>query len=117
MTRTTRTYAILSVPPAIYACIRAKLVSAGYTDALHNGAEGDELIDMHGIALQPEDDDTAYESGWIASRRGGALPTPIEVGRKRLYNTPEEALVALNPSEWVAVHITRTTQVSVTAPK
>ena len=47
----TYTYAILPVSKAAFAEIRAKLIEAGYDDAI---SEDDGVIDMHGIALQPE---------------------------------------------------------------
>lgn len=43
----TRTYAILEVSAAAYEEIRALLEAAGYQHAFH-----DDVIDMHGIALQ-----------------------------------------------------------------
>lgn len=48
------TYAILEVSSAAYTEIRAALVAAGYGQALHNWDTADELIDMHGIALQSQ---------------------------------------------------------------
>lgn len=54
----TYTYAVLEVSPAAYQEIRAKLVAAGYQDAVHVDRDGGatrrrtELLDMHGIALQ-----------------------------------------------------------------
>lgn len=45
--RTTHTYAILEVSAAAYEEIRALLEAAGYQHAFH-----DDVIDMHGIALQ-----------------------------------------------------------------
>lgn len=47
----THTYAILKVSPAVYAEIKEKLEAADYVEAFH----GDNIIDMHGIALQAED--------------------------------------------------------------
>lgn len=47
--RTTRTYALMSVSPAVYAEVLAKIKAAGYDHAI----DGDR-IDMHGIALVPE---------------------------------------------------------------
>lgn len=49
----TYTYAILPVSKAAFEEIRAKLVEAGYGDAI---SEDDGVIDMHGIALQPEEE-------------------------------------------------------------
>ena len=51
----THTYAILQVSPAAYAEIRAKLEAAGYTDQFHDDPDG-ELLDMHGIAVQAQDE-------------------------------------------------------------
>lgn len=45
------TYAILDVPGAVYAAVRALLVRASYGHAFHDKADG-EVIDMHGIALR-----------------------------------------------------------------
>jgi hypothetical protein len=49
--RTTHTYATLEVSRAAYDEIRKKLEDAGYQHAFHE----DGLIDMHGIALTPEE--------------------------------------------------------------
>ena len=48
--RSTHTYAILEVSPAAHAEIKAKLLAADYGHAI----AGD-TIDMHGIALEPEE--------------------------------------------------------------
>ena len=47
----TYTYAILDVPRAVYAAVRALLEAADYQHAFHDEGEG-EVIDMHGIALR-----------------------------------------------------------------
>ena len=47
----TYTYAILEVPLAVYAAVRALLDRAGYQHAFHPEKDG-EVIDMHGIALR-----------------------------------------------------------------
>lgn len=47
----TYTYAILDVPAAVYAAVRALLDAADYQHAFH-ADEGREVIDMHGIALR-----------------------------------------------------------------
>jgi len=47
----THTYAILDVPHAVYAAVRALLERASYQHAFHGDADG-EVIDMHGIALR-----------------------------------------------------------------
>ncbi len=50
---TTHTYAILDVPPAVYAAVRALLGAAGYQHAFHDDRDGQgEVIDMHGLALR-----------------------------------------------------------------
>jgi len=58
--RQTHTYVVLPLSPAAYREIRAKLLDAGYGHAFQ-GEPGtpDEVIDMHGIAIQrePEEDD------------------------------------------------------------
>lgn len=51
MTRTTHTYAVLEVSPAVYAEIRAALETAGYDHVFHTDAQHGVVIDMHGIAL------------------------------------------------------------------
>lgn len=49
----THSYAILQVSSYVYQEIRQKLEQAGYGDQFHK--EGDEeLIDMHGIAIQAD---------------------------------------------------------------
>ncbi len=47
----THTYAILDVPRAVYAAVRALLEAADNQHAFHDDREG-EVIDMHGIALR-----------------------------------------------------------------
>jgi hypothetical protein len=47
----TYTYAVLDIPRAVYAAVRALLDAAGYQQAFHANADG-EVIDMHGIALR-----------------------------------------------------------------
>lgn len=47
----THTYAILEVPGAVYAAIRALLKAANYNHSFNTDKEG-EVIDMHGIALR-----------------------------------------------------------------
>jgi len=47
----THTYAILDVPRAVYAAVRALLNRANYQHAFHADGVG-EVIDMHGIALR-----------------------------------------------------------------
>ena len=48
----THTYAILKISPEAYREIRILLDEAGYSDQFLEGSRGDELIDMHGLALQ-----------------------------------------------------------------
>ena len=47
----THTYAILDVPRAVYAAVRALLDAASYAHTFHADTDG-EVIDMHGIALR-----------------------------------------------------------------
>lgn len=47
----THTYAVLEVPRAVYAAVRAILDRAEYSHAFHESQDG-EVIDMHGIALR-----------------------------------------------------------------
>jgi hypothetical protein len=47
----THTYAVLDVPPVVYAAVRALLARADYHHAFHEDRDG-EVIDMHGIALR-----------------------------------------------------------------
>ncbi len=53
----TYTYAILDVPKAVYAAVRALLDRADYQHAFHQD-DGAEVIDMHGIALRSKDGPT-----------------------------------------------------------
>lgn len=53
----TYTYAVLDVPKAVYAAVRALLTAASYQHAFHAGKDG-EVIDMHGIALRSKDGPT-----------------------------------------------------------
>lgn len=47
----THTYAILDVPRAVYAAVRALLEAAEYQHTFHRDGD-EEVIDMHGIALR-----------------------------------------------------------------
>lgn len=49
--KATHTYAVLDVPRAVYAAVRALLDRADYGHAFHGDADG-EVIDMHGLALR-----------------------------------------------------------------
>lgn len=55
--RQTHTYVILPLSPAAYREIRAKLREAGYDHAFQDMGTPDEVIDMHGIAVQREPDE------------------------------------------------------------
>lgn len=55
MTRSTHTYAVLEISKAAYEEIREKLEAAGYGNQFHNEGR-EELIDMHGIAVQSEEE-------------------------------------------------------------
>ena len=48
-----RTYVLMAVPQALYANVKAQLLDAGYTQAIHEDQRR-ECLDMHGIALQVE---------------------------------------------------------------
>jgi hypothetical protein len=56
----TYTYAILDVPRAVYAAVRALLDAADYGHAFHESKDG-EVIDMHGIALRAKDGPTGTD--------------------------------------------------------
>jgi hypothetical protein len=47
----THTYAVLEVPGAVYAAVRALLNRVDYTHAVQKDRDG-EVLDMHGIALR-----------------------------------------------------------------
>lgn len=49
--RQTHTYAVLDVPPTVYAAVRALLRRAEYSHAIHQQPDG-EVIDLHGLALR-----------------------------------------------------------------
>lgn len=49
----TYTYALMDVSEATYQEIKAKLLEAGYSHALHDGDDGI-VLDMHGIALRKQ---------------------------------------------------------------
>lgn len=53
----TRTYAVMQVSKSTYDEIHAKLVEAGYEQALYKTHGGDIVLDMHGIALSTKDGD------------------------------------------------------------
>jgi hypothetical protein len=57
--RQTHTYVLLPLSPAAYREIRAKLLEAGYGHAFHDVGTFEEVIDMHGIAVQraPDEDE------------------------------------------------------------
>ncbi len=54
----THTYAILDVPRAVYAAVRALLDRASYQHAFIDKGMDGEVIDMHGIALRSKDGPT-----------------------------------------------------------
>ena len=56
----THTYAVLDVPGAVYAAVRALLDRASYQHAFHADDDG-ELIDMHGIALRAKSGTTGAD--------------------------------------------------------
>lgn len=60
MTRSTHTYAVLEVPRAVYAAVRALLEAAEYQHAFHAKDDG-EIIDMHGIALRAKGGDAVTD--------------------------------------------------------
>lgn len=68
----THTYAVLEVPNAVYAAIRALLGAAEYDHAFHAGTDG-EVIDMHGIALRSRGGtaSTDITISTLVSRRDG----------------------------------------------
>lgn len=69
----THTYAVLDVPPVVYAAVRALFLAAGYGHAVHAESDG-ELLDMHGVALRS---------------RGGTSATDITVGSLLSSRTKE----------------------------
>jgi hypothetical protein len=75
------TYAVLEVPPVVYAAVRALLAQAEYHHAFHPDKDG-EVIDMHGIALRS---------------RGGAATSNITVSTLLSSKTKEGRVeLALN---------------------
>jgi len=69
----THAYAVLEVPPAVYAAVRALLEAADYGHAFHKD-DGDEVLDMQGIALKS---------------RGGSLDTNVVVSSLLSSRTKE----------------------------
>lgn len=69
----THTYAVLDVPHAVYAAVRALLDAAGYEHAFHDATSDGEVIDMHGIALRSRGGQTgaAITVSTLVSRRDG----------------------------------------------
>lgn len=67
----THTYAVLDVPRAVYAAVRALLDRADYGHAFHAGKDG-EVIDMHGIALRVKDAPASAEYA-----AGAAIPSNL----------------------------------------
>ena len=61
----TYTYAVLEVPRAVYAAVRALLTRADYQHAIHVDGDGSEVIDMHGIALQAKGSLDTMPSGLL----------------------------------------------------
>ena len=68
----THTYAVLEVPNAVYAAVRALLGAADYDHAIHADDKG-EVIDMHGIALRSKSGRAGADItvSTIVSRRDG----------------------------------------------
>lgn len=80
--RSTRTYATLEVPAHLHAFVKKALLAAGYDHAI-NREEGDEHLDMHGIAL------TKMAGGDIESLRWAlidGIEKSNEVAFKAGYN-------------------------------
>jgi len=88
----THTYAVLDVPNAVYAAVRALLKRADYGHAFHADRDG-EVIDMHGIALRskgaPETDITVStllssqtKAGRVELAVNGEL-TQMDLGKAR----------------------------------
>lgn len=71
--RTTHTYAILQVDNAAYRDIRARLVDVGHEDAIHTD-DDNEVINMHGIALQATYNKVASHS--VSSPRRRSIDEP-----------------------------------------
>lgn len=65
--RTTRTFALLEVSPALYAEVRAKLEAAEYDHAFHH-VDGRDVIDMNGIALAEDKPAVAEKDDQSAGR-------------------------------------------------
>lgn len=81
--RSTHTYAVLEVPPVVYAAVKALLQRAGsYEHAfLADGAK--ERIDMHGIALEAKtggNGEGVIEMGTIISAKTGRARIEFQVG-------------------------------------
>lgn len=66
--RTTHTYVTLPLSPAAYDEIRRKLEDAGYQHCFHE----DGLVDMHGLAIEREDDSSDMKEG-----SGSEQPKPL----------------------------------------
>lgn len=93
----TYTYAVLKVTKRAWAEIGAKLKQAGYEQAFHD----DGVVDMHGIAIQPEelpgtavDDGTRIEIGTILSHR-------TKQGMVELVLNDEKAIMDLDKAREV----------------
>lgn len=72
--KTTHTYAILEISPAAYDEIRSKLGAAGYESQFHED-DGQEVIDMHGIAVRASEPEGPDEIEGLSSLAGvGAEP-------------------------------------------
>lgn len=61
--RQTHTYVILPLSAGAYREIRAKLMQAGYGHAFQHVGTPEEVIDMHGIAVQREPEDDEDDNG------------------------------------------------------
>lgn len=87
--RTTHTYAILELPPDVYATVRAKLEAADYWHAIHRDSDH-EVIDMTGLAImvQPTPSQATIDETIAA----GVSPPPApfllvqERGHDRVYH-------------------------------
>lgn len=96
--RNTRTYAVLPISPAAYREVRQQLEAAGYQHAFHEH-EGEEVIDMHGIALAPEDTCATPEMTWVPGdvvRGFGCVLLVVE--ERRRVGHPSMLLLATVPN-------------------
>lgn len=82
----THTYAVMEVSPHTFAEVKARLLEAGYSQAVIEDGDGGEALDMHGVALKDPSQ----------LRRNQSEVEQALVRRLRVLEAEQERLIAEN---------------------